>query len=213
MSSSGASPSAPQDFLISSFLVAAGCGLFLWMCYTSAEILAALKLLAFQDRGKHRSGRFRFVRFSSICSGSGVVFEYNIPQSTAPQNPNTLCIMVKQKKRRRRKKTGSHHLPSPALCALACATHLVFLRISSTSCLMWSSMNSIFSCLRARAFCRRTMRSTSTALSTSGKLSTTTTDGPDMLSGDRSSTPLLPPWRAFKEPGKWQWIETDINNG
>ena len=48
------------------------------------------------------------------------------------------------------------------------STHLVFLRISSTSCLMWSSMNSIFSCFRARAFCRRTMRSTSTVLSTSG---------------------------------------------
>lgn len=80
-------------------------------------------------------------------------------------------------------------------------THLVFLRISSTSCLMWSSMNSIFSCLRASAFCRRTIRSTSTALSTSGKLSTTITDGPDWLSGERSSTLLLPPWRAFREPG------------
>lgn len=83
-------------------------------------------------------------------------------------------------------------------------THLVFLRISSTNCLMWSSMNSIFSCLRASAFCRRTMRSTSTALSTSGKLSTTTTEGPNWLSGDLSSTPLLPPWRAFKEPVEWR---------
>lgn len=80
-------------------------------------------------------------------------------------------------------------------------THLVFLRISSTSCLMWSSMNSIFSCLRASAFWRRTIRSTSTVLSTSGKLSTTITDGPDWLSGERSSTLLLPPWRAFREPG------------
>lgn len=76
-------------------------------------------------------------------------------------------------------------------------THFVFFLISSTSCLMWSSMNSIFSFLRACAFCSRTMRSTSTALSTSGKLSTTTTDEPDWFSGDRSSI-LLP--RAFREP-------------
>ncbi|TNN67694.1 hypothetical protein EYF80_022010 [Liparis tanakae] len=58
-------------------------------------------------------------------------------------------------------------------------------------------MNSIFSCLRARAFCRRTMRSTRTVLSTSGKLSTTGAEGPDWLSGERSSTT----WRTFKEPG------------
>lgn len=76
-------------------------------------------------------------------------------------------------------------------------THFVFFLISSTSCLMWSSMNSIFSFLRACAFCSRTIRSTSTALSTSGKLSTTTTDEPDWFSGERSSI-LLP--RAFREP-------------
>lgn len=87
---------------------------------------------------------------------------------------------------------GACTKPLSAPCIWVRATHLVFLRISSTSCLMWSSINSIFSCFRARAFCRRTMRSTSTALSTSGKLSTTTTEGPDWLSGERSSTPLFP---------------------
>lgn len=76
-------------------------------------------------------------------------------------------------------------------------THFVFFLISSTSCLMWSSMNSIFSFLRACAFCSRTIRSTRTALSTSGKLSTTTTDELDWFSGERSSI-LLP--RAFREP-------------
>lgn len=62
---------------------------------------------------------------------------------------------------------------------------------------MWSSRNSIFSFFRAWAFCNRTIRSTNTALSTSGKLSTTTTDEADWFSGERSSV-LLP--RALREP-------------
>lgn len=73
-------------------------------------------------------------------------------------------------------------------------TYFVFFLISSTSCLMWSSINSIFSFFRACAFCSLTILSISMALSTSGKLSTATDD--PVFSGDRSSALL----RALRDP-------------
>lgn len=50
------------------------------------------------------------------------------------------------------------------------------------------------------------MRSTSTVLSTSGKLSATTGEGADEL----SSAPEVPPCRAFKEPVKGRFF--DLND-
>lgn len=73
-------------------------------------------------------------------------------------------------------------------------TYLVFFLISSTNCLMWSSINSIFSFFRACAFCSLTILSINMALSTSGKLSTAPDD--PVFSGDRSSALL----RALMDP-------------